>query len=193
MREDNVDKLMEMLMNEEDSLFNRYRAMFTLRNMRTPQSIQGLCKGLSASSALFRHEIAFVLGQIADPVSIESLIATLKMTEEHSMVRHECAEALGAIATPECLKVLEQYRKDNERVVRESCDIALDMCEYGNSDQFQYADGLGKVDSWWWIGWDVGSAIYHRVLMIIQSPLSAISKELYMDTWVKMLVVGNKD
>lgn len=147
MREDDVDKLVEVLMNEEDSLFNRYRAMFSLRNMRTQQSIQGLCKGFSASSALFRHEIAFVLGQIADPVSIESLIATLKKDEEHSMVRHECAEALGAIATPECLKVLEEYRTDSERVVRESCDIALDMCEYGNSDQFQYADSLQKVES----------------------------------------------
>ena len=134
-------------MNEEESLFKRYKAMFKLRNMSTPESVNGLCKGFSASSALFRHEIAFVLGQIADPVSTRALITTLKKSEEHPMVRHECAEALGAIATPECFEILKEYAKDNERVVRESCDIALDMCEYENSDQFQYADGLVKVDN----------------------------------------------
>ena len=64
--------------------------------------------------------------------------------EEHGMVRHECAEALGSIATEDCMKLLENYLQDKERVVRESCDIALDMCEYENSEQFQYADGLSK-------------------------------------------------
>jgi len=145
MKGDDIDQLVETLLNEEETLFKRYRAMFALRNMSTPESIKGLCKGFSATSALFRHEIAFVLGQIADPVSTKSLITVLQKTEEHGMVRHECAEALGAIATPECLEVLEKYRKDNERVVRESCDIALDMCEYENSDQFQYADALWKT------------------------------------------------
>ena len=146
MEKENVDELVEVLLNEDETLFKRYRAMFTLRNMATPESIKGLCKGFSASSALFRHEIAFVLGQIASPVSTGALIETLEKTEEHCMVRHECAEALGAIATPECLEVLQRYIKDDARVVKESCDIALDMCEYENSDQFQYADALSKVD-----------------------------------------------
>lgn len=58
------------------------------------------------------------------------------------MVRHECAEALGAIATDECRSILEKYLKDQERVVRESCEVALDMCDYENSEEFQYANGL---------------------------------------------------
>ena len=62
------------------------------------------------------------------------------------MVRHECAEALGAIATEECTKILEEYLQDSERVVKESCIVALDMSEYENSDQFQYADGLAAVN-----------------------------------------------
>lgn len=61
------------------------------------------------------------------------------------MVRHECAEALGAIATPECFSVLEKYLMDDKRVVKESCEIALDMCEYENSPEFQYANTLLKV------------------------------------------------
>lgn len=46
------------------------------------------------------------------------------------MVRHEAAEALGSIATPEVLEVLEGFKKDEETVVRESCEVALDMYEY---------------------------------------------------------------
>ena len=63
------------------------------------------------------------------------------------MVRHECAEALGSIATPEAMGVLHEFLSDQERVVRESCVVALDMSEYENSGQFQYADGLSKVQS----------------------------------------------
>ena len=61
------------------------------------------------------------------------------------MVRHECAEALGAIATEECTRILADYLCDKERVVKESCIVALDMSEYENSGQFQYADGLTKL------------------------------------------------
>lgn len=63
------------------------------------------------------------------------------------MVRHECAEALGSIATPECTRILENYLKDEERVVKESCIVALDISEYENSAQFQYADGLAKMNN----------------------------------------------
>lgn len=63
------------------------------------------------------------------------------------MVRHECAEALGAIATEDCLDILNKYLKDEKRVVRESCVIALDMCEYENSSEFQYADTLSEIVS----------------------------------------------
>jgi len=63
------------------------------------------------------------------------------------MVRHECAEALGAIASPECMRILEEFREDPEVVVSQSCVVALDMSEYENSNQFEYADGLVKVGS----------------------------------------------
>ncbi|VDP35192.1 unnamed protein product [Soboliphyme baturini] len=58
------------------------------------------------------------------------------------MVRHECAEALGAIANDDCKPVLQRYLNDPSRVVRESCEIALDVCDYANSCEFQYADLL---------------------------------------------------
>lgn len=47
------------------------------------------------------------------------------------MVRHEAAEALGGIATPEVLPHLREWmnKVDAPRVVRESCQIAVDMWE----------------------------------------------------------------
>ena len=61
------------------------------------------------------------------------------------MVRHECAEALGSVATNECAEILNKYLNDKEAVVKESCEVALDITDYANSNEFQYADGLLKV------------------------------------------------
>lgn len=141
-----VQALRNTLMDEKESLFARYRAMFSLRNLGTEESIVALAEGLKdTSSALFRHEVAFVLGQVQHECSIPYLIDNLKDTNENEMVRHECAEALGSIATEECMKVLDEFLADNKRVVKESCEIALDMCEYENSPEFQYADALSRL------------------------------------------------
>lgn len=77
--------------------------------------------------------------------SIPQLTASLEDVAENPMVRHECAEALGSIAKESCLTTLEAFAKDEERVVRESCEVALDMYDYENSADFQYADGLSKL------------------------------------------------
>lgn len=120
--------------------------MFSLRNLGTPEAIKILGEALFCpSSALFRHEVAFVFGQLQSEESIPYLTKCLENTQEMGMVRHECAEALGSIATEECTQLLKKYLADPEDVVRESCEVALDMCEYENSAEFQYADTLAKV------------------------------------------------
>ncbi|KAI1720073.1 HEAT repeats domain-containing protein [Ditylenchus destructor] len=138
-----VKELTAILVDKSKPLWERYRAMFTLRNLSSDEAICGLGKGLYCEeSALFRHEIAYVLGQIQSPLSVPELSDRLKKKDESPMVRHECAEALGAIATPECQDLLKEYAKDQERVVRESCEVALDMTEYEQKNEFQYA----KID-----------------------------------------------
>lgn len=74
--------------------------------------------------------------------SVPALCGSLEDETENEMVRHECAEALGAIASPDCYDILKKFLNDEKRVVRESCEIALDMCEYENSPEFQYANAL---------------------------------------------------
>lgn len=51
------------------------------------------------------------------------------------MVRHEAAEAIGSVSGREAEEKLKCFLGDAERVVRESCVVALDMAEF-------WADGV---------------------------------------------------
>ncbi|KAI8373136.1 armadillo-type protein [Radiomyces spectabilis] len=139
-----VQELGDRLCDTNLSLFERYRAMFALREIGTSEAVLALAKGLKDKSALFRHEVAYVFGQLQHPASVPALTETLIDKNEAHMVRHEAAEALGSIATPEVLETLQKFKEDNARVVRESCVVALDMYEYETSGDFQYANGLEK-------------------------------------------------
>ncbi|KAF7260276.1 hypothetical protein EG68_02235 [Paragonimus skrjabini miyazakii] len=162
--------LRDIMMDPAKSLFTRYRALFSLRDCilearLNPSSVSAdalaalLAQGLKATgSALLRHEVAFVLGQLGMKVTVPDLADCLQSTSEHAMVRHEAAEALGAVigqieAEDESTKseesitfalaarcVLKQFLIDDEPLVRESCVLALDIADYVSSnDQFQYA------------------------------------------------------
>lgn len=140
-----VKVLAAQLIDPKLALFKRYRAMFALREIGTDEAVLALCEGLKdKTSALFRHEVAYVLGQLQSPLSVPALTESLRNKSEVHMVRHEAAEALGSVASPEVFDVLNEFKNDPEQVVAESCIVALDMFEYENSDAFQYADGLEK-------------------------------------------------
>ncbi|KAI1794888.1 ARM repeat-containing protein [Ganoderma leucocontextum] len=145
--EENITKLRNTLNDKNLPLFERYRAMFALRNIGNPAAVDALASGFGDDSALFKHEIAFVFGQLLSTHSVPALLKVLEDSHESDMVRHEAAEALGGIATPEVLPHLKEWMKrpDAPRVVRESCQIAIDMWEYENSGEFQYANGLDNA------------------------------------------------
>lgn len=128
-------------------LFERYRAMFALRDLASPPdlptavpAIKALANGMKDPSALFRHEIAFVFGQLCHPASIPSLVETLSDTKEAGMVRHEAAEALGSLGEEEGVEeVLKRFINDPEKVVRDSIIVALDMAEFERNGEMEYA------------------------------------------------------
>jgi deoxyhypusine monooxygenase len=136
-----LSQLKDIYLGESNSLFDRYRALFTLRNIGTPEAIQIICQGFFGSpsdSALFKHEVAFVLGQIQSLDSVESLAKKLADVDENEIVRHECAEALGSIGKSD---IIRQYIDDKSRIVRESCQVALDMADYYNDEsQFDFIE-----------------------------------------------------
>jgi len=141
--ENDLNVLKCALMDRSLTLFDRYRAMFSLRNMVKVDSraIDALLSGFDdKDSALFRHEIAFVFGQIGEAAAAaeDKLIAVVEDEEEHGMVRHEAAEALGSISTEKALDFLKRFAKSECRIVRESCEVALDQAEYyADQSQFQ--------------------------------------------------------
>lgn len=142
-----IPTLQSTLLNTTLPLFARYRAMFALRDLASPPSlptaipaVHALATGLADPSALFRHEIAFVFGQLSHPASIPALVKCLSNTKEESMVRHEAAEALGSLGDEEGVEeVLRGFVDDEEQVVRESIVVALDMAEFERSGESEYA------------------------------------------------------
>lgn len=137
--EADISKLQQQLTDQSLSLFYRYRAMFRLRDIGTPAAIDALATGFTDPSALFRHEIAFVFGQMSDPHSLPALIKVAGNKDEASMVRHEAIEAIGSIPSDEVEEVLKRFIDDPERVVRESAIVALDMAEFEKSGELEYA------------------------------------------------------
>lgn len=128
-------------------LFVRYRAMFALRDLASPPdlptavpAVHALARGFDDPSALFRHEIAFVFGQLCHPASIPALTSALANLQEVSMVRHEAAEALGSLGEEDGVEnTLKGFLQDADKVVRESVMVALDMAEFEKGDQIEYA------------------------------------------------------
>ncbi len=130
-----VDDLKDVLMDPKRSLFHRYRAMFSLRNMNNDAAAAAIADGFGDNSALFRHEVAYVLGQMQRKVTIPQLTVVLRNTDEHKMVRHEAAEALGAIGGEAIEAILRDYEQDPEAVVKESALVALDTIDYWTNFQ----------------------------------------------------------
>lgn len=80
-------------------------------------------------SALLKHEVAYVLGQLQDKAVSAALSNILRDVNEHPMVRHEAAEALGSIADDQSVALLEEFTADPEALVSQSCQVALSMLE----------------------------------------------------------------
>lgn len=145
--------------NAEDvanDLERRYGAIFALRDRGSDDCARVLCRSLVGDvrnpSALLRHEVAYVLGQMENAEATDTLVACLSDDDEHVMVRHEAAEALGAVAASNstCRDVarsaLERFRSSAETtadavdalIVRESCEVALDLLAREERGEFEY-------------------------------------------------------
>ncbi len=135
-----LEKLRASLCDEDERMFHRMRALFALRNIGGKDSVDALAAAFDSSSALLKHEIAYVLGQMQDDHAVPHLISRLEDLEEDVMVRHEAAEALGAIGNRVAMSTLEKFAEDDEIVVAESCEVAIDLMNWVSSDRLDYSD-----------------------------------------------------
>ncbi|KAK4364490.1 hypothetical protein RND71_015848 [Anisodus tanguticus] len=128
-----VEDLRKVLLSEEKGMYERYAALFALRNHGGEEAISAIIESLGSKSALLKHEVAYVLGQLQNKKASDAPSMTLKDVNEHPMVRHEAAEALGSIADAECLALLSDFAKDPNPIVSQSCEVALSMLEFEKS------------------------------------------------------------
>ena len=135
-----VENLRSSLCDEGERMFQRMRALFALRNIGGKEAVDSLAAAFDSSSALLKHEIAYVLGQMQDDNAVPHLISRLEDLEEDVMVRHEAAEALGAIGNRTAMSTLEKFASDAEIVVAESCEVAIDLLNWVSSDRLDYSD-----------------------------------------------------
>ena len=135
-----VETWSSTLLDENTPMFQRMRSVFSLRNHGSNEACLALCTGFSASSALLRHELAYVLGQMQNDVALPALIERLSDSKEHIMVRHEAAEALGAIGNLSARPILEEFLNDENPEVAESCEVALDLLRWCSSEEWDNAE-----------------------------------------------------
>lgn len=142
-----IAKLHAKLLAGNCTLTQRYRILYSLRSCSNESAHQALITALKDDSALFRHDVAFALGQREDPAAVDTLKRVLFDAQEHCMVRHEAAEALGAIGTAGCLEPLQQCEHDSMREVSETCQLARQRMEFVSSHETVDAAGEGSYQS----------------------------------------------
>ena len=131
------------LINDESlDLFDKYRVMYSLRNKGGDEAVDALITSFQSKSVLYRHELAFVLGQLKNKRAIPALTKFLEDTNENGIVRHECTEALTQIAIEErntpvsndCLEIIRRFASDKEQLVSESCAVSLEELAHELND-----------------------------------------------------------
>lgn len=126
----NIIEWSESLCNDNIPMFQRMRNVFSLRNERSDEASLALCNGFNSGSALLRHEIAYVLGQMQNPIVLPTLVEVLKNESEHVMVRHEAAEAMGAIGDDSIKSILQEFSTHPLPEIAESCQVAIDLLNW---------------------------------------------------------------
>lgn len=87
--ENQIFAIGHILNDQNRPLKERFRALFTLKNIGGAEAIQQIHNCFKDESALLKHELAYCLGQMQDSRAIPVLIEILKDTTQEPMVRHE--------------------------------------------------------------------------------------------------------
>jgi deoxyhypusine monooxygenase len=152
--ETDFEELRRIVCDDEEEMWNRYGAMFALRNKSyASRGASDACADVlgrvlgESESALLKHEVCYVLGQLqsASPGARDALVRCLEDASEHPMVRHEAAEALGSIAHESTKDYLTKYANDPEPIIAESCEVALSIMQQEQEGFIVTAEGQ-RVD-----------------------------------------------
>ena len=87
--EEHVSKMCQALENKNNTISERFRALFALRNLGGHAAIDSISRCFNDDSVLLKHELAYCLGQMQDEYAIKTLITVLEDEKQETIVRHE--------------------------------------------------------------------------------------------------------
>ena len=87
-----IENIGKILQDAGRPLKDRFRALFTLRNLGGNRAIDLISQCFSDTSALLKHELAYCLGQMQDEYAIPVLTRVLEDKTQEAMVRHEAGD-----------------------------------------------------------------------------------------------------
>lgn len=90
--EERIDNVGKILNDGARPMKERFRALFTLKNIKGPLALKYIEQAFSDESDLLKHELAYCLGQMQDPNAIPVLTKVLEDVSQVPMVRHEAGE-----------------------------------------------------------------------------------------------------
>lgn len=94
--DEKTEQIGSLLNDKSRPLKERFRALFTLKNLGGPVAIEAISTCFADDSALLKHELAYCLGQMQDPLAIPYLVRVIEDKSQEPMVRHEA----GSIVYP---------------------------------------------------------------------------------------------
>lgn len=78
-----------VLNDKKRPLKERFRALFTLKNIGGSSALKEISRCFEDDSTLLKHELAYCLGQMQDSEAIPILASVLEDIHQDPMVRHE--------------------------------------------------------------------------------------------------------
>ncbi|KAL5274801.1 DOHH family protein [Megaselia abdita] len=88
-----IEEIGSVLQNAKRPLKERFRALFTLKNIGGDESVKQICAAFADDSALLKHELAYCLGQMQNISAVPKLTEVLSDLTQEPMVRHECGNS----------------------------------------------------------------------------------------------------
>lgn len=90
--EEFVNRIGDVLANPWLPLKERFRALFTLKNLGGKWAVENIAKCFNDKSCLLKHELAYCLGQMQNYDAIPYLVKVLEDVSQEPMVRHEAGK-----------------------------------------------------------------------------------------------------
>lgn len=92
-----IENIGRVLNDPQRPMKERFRALFTLRNLGGEIAIKCINECFKDESVLLKHELAYCLGQMQDKRAIPLLRAVLEDTNQDPIVRHEAGKCLLSV------------------------------------------------------------------------------------------------